>query len=90
MRANILSILSPKKDEILWDIGAGTGSVSIEMALQASMGRTYAVECNEEALTLLEENREKLGAWNLHVVKGKSAGKIGHAGNTGCRLYRRK
>lgn len=76
VRAGILSILAPEKDEILWDIGAGTGSVSVEMALQASMGRTYAVECNEEALTLIQQNREKLGAWNLHMVKGKAPEKL--------------
>ncbi len=50
--------------------------MSVELALQASMGRTYAVECNEEALTLIQQNREKLGAWNLHMVKGKAPEKL--------------
>ena len=76
VRASILSILAPEKDEILWDIGAGTGSVSVELALQASMGRTYAVECNEEALTLIQQKPGKLGAWNLHMVKGKAPEKL--------------
>lgn len=44
--------------------------MSIELALAASKGRTYAVECNEKACDLIRINREKLGAWNLTLIEG--------------------
>lgn len=72
VRAAVLSKLSPKADDVLWDVGAGTGSVSIELALASSWGRTYAIECNEKACELIRINREKLGAWNLEVIEGKA------------------
>ena len=70
VRAAVLAKLAPNPSDILWDVGAGTGSVSIELALAASWGRTYAVECNEKACDLIRVNREKLGAWNLQVIEG--------------------
>ena len=70
VRAAVLAKLAPQPDDILWDVGAGTGSVSVELALAASRGRTYAVECNEAACELIRANRKKLGAWNLRLVQG--------------------
>ena len=70
VRAAVLAKLAPRADDILWDVGAGTGSVSIELALAASWGRTYAIECNEKACELIRVNREKLGAWNLRLIEG--------------------
>ena len=70
VRAAVLAKLAPGSSDILWDVGAGTGSVSIELALAASWGRTYAIECNEKACDLIRINREKLGAWNLKLVEG--------------------
>lgn len=70
VRAAALAKLSPGPNDIVWDVGAGTGSVSIELALAASWGRTYAVECDERACSLIRRNREKLGAWNLKLIQG--------------------
>lgn len=70
VRAAVLAKLAPRAHDILWDVGAGTGSVSVELALAASWGRTYAVECSSEACALIRANREKLGAWNLRLVQG--------------------
>lgn len=70
VRAAALAKLAPNPTDILWDVGAGTGSVSIELALAASWGRTYAIECNEKACDLIRVNREKLGAWNLRLIEG--------------------
>ena len=70
VRALILSLLSPAKEELCWDIGAGTGSVGIELALRART--VYGVEREEKALALAEKNRRALGAWNLHLVKGSA------------------
>ena len=70
VRAAVLAKLAPSPKDVLWDVGAGTGSVSVELALQANWGRTYAVECNPKAWELIQANREKLGAWNLKLVEG--------------------
>lgn len=70
VRSVSLSKLMLTKDALVYDIGAGTGSIGIECALQASRGTVYAVEKKEEAVTLLTENARRLGAANLVVVKG--------------------
>lgn len=70
VRAVVLAKLAPAPEDILWDVGVGTGSVSIELALAASWGRTYAVECERNACDLIRTNREKLGAWNLKLIEG--------------------
>lgn len=70
IRSAALSHLALTRNAVCWDIGAGTGSVAIEMALQADLGHVYAVEKKPEALALLKENREKLGVSNLTPVAG--------------------
>lgn len=70
VRAAIRSKLAVRRGDIIWDVGAGTGSVSVELALAASEGRVYAVECREEACALIEANKRRFGAWNLRVVRG--------------------
>ena len=57
---------------IVWDVGAGTGSISIEAALAACEGLVYAIEKNAEALETLEENRMRFGLSNLHIVAGEA------------------
>ena len=54
----------------LWDVGAGTGSVSCEGALAVNEGRVFAVEQKAEAVELLEKNKAALGLTNLHIVPG--------------------
>lgn len=68
VRAAILAKLAPKPEEICWDIGAGTGSVSVELALN-SQG-VWAVERKPEACDLIRENRRKFAAWNLRLIEG--------------------
>lgn len=70
VRAVCLSKLGLTETALCWDIGAGTGSVAIEMALQARKGCVYAIERKGEAVALLRENREKFSADNLTVVEG--------------------
>jgi precorrin-6Y C5,15-methyltransferase (decarboxylating) len=72
VRAAVLSKLQPCQDDLCWDIGAGTGSVSIELALNAPYGTTYAVEKKEKALELLNENIAKFGASNCIAVPGSA------------------
>jgi len=58
------------------DIGAGTGSVSIEMALAAPLGYVYAVECDAVACSLIKQNRDKFHVHNLTLVEGKAPEKL--------------
>ena len=70
IRVISLSKLGLKRDSILYDIGAGTGSVSIEAALQCSEGTVYAIEKNSEGIDLIIENRNKFKTENIEIVKG--------------------
>lgn len=72
VRSAIIGRLSLSKTDTVWDVGAGTGSVSIEMAKTANMGHTYAVETEPEGCELIEKNRVRFGAWNISVVHGKA------------------
>ena len=63
-------------DHVVWDVGAGTGSVSVECALAAPAGRVYAVERKEEALALLRANRERFDVPNLEIVPGTAPGAL--------------
>ncbi|MBO7727905.1 MAG: precorrin-6Y C5,15-methyltransferase (decarboxylating) subunit CbiT, partial [Oscillospiraceae bacterium] len=65
-----LSLLDVGKDSVCWDIGTGTGSVAIELALHA--GAVYGIEQKEDAVSLAEENRRAFGAWNLHLIRGSA------------------
>ena len=72
LRAVILAKLAPLPEDTVWDVGAGTGSVSVELALAARRGQTWAVDAREEACALIEENRRRFGAWNLRLVRGRA------------------
>lgn len=70
VRAVSLMKLRLREDSICYDVGAGTGSVSVEMALRAHQGKVYAIEKKNDALQLLEENKRKFAAANLEIVGG--------------------
>ena len=73
IRAVSVSKLMPQETDVIYDIGAGTGSCSIELALQAKRGMVYAFERNPEALELIEKNKELFGVENLTVVAGEAS-----------------
>ena len=64
------SKLRLSEDSVCYDVGAGTGSVSVEMALRAWMGQVYAIEKKEDALALLKENKKKFAVDNLAIIPG--------------------
>ena len=70
VRAVTLSKLRLTRDALCWDVGAGTGSVSLEMAEVAEDGQVYAVERKPEACDLIEKNKKHLGVANVTVVRG--------------------
>ena len=72
VRAAALAKLGIRPSDILWDVGAGTGSVSVELALAASRGHVYAVECDPDACALIRKNREKFRAYNLTLIESRA------------------
>lgn len=70
VRTVSLSKLRLAEDSVCYDVGAGTGSVSVEMALRAWNGEVYAIEKKEDALGLLKENRQKFAVDNLKIIPG--------------------
>ena len=72
VRAVSISKLELEDDSIVYDIGAGTGSVAVEMALAMRHGHVYAIEQKEEGCELTAKNKEHFGVWNLTVVRGKA------------------
>ena len=71
IRALCLSKLQLSEDSVCWDIGAGSGSVAIEMARLACKGQVFAIERDEKAVLLILENQKNLlFSDNLTVVEG--------------------
>ncbi len=72
VRAAILGKLKIAPNDVVYDIGAGTGSVSMEMALCHPSVRVFAVECVPDACALILENRTKFGCFNLQLLESKA------------------
>ena len=70
IRSLSVAKLHLEKDSVVYDVGAGTGSVTIELALAAPDGMVYAVERNQEACDLIEQNKRKFGTPNIEVIHG--------------------
>lgn len=70
VRAVIISKLGIEDGDICWDIGCGTGSVSVEMALNCGSGEVYAVDRSESAVILTAKNCQKFGCDNVSVFGG--------------------
>lgn len=70
VRAVALAKLRLTATDTVWDVGAGTGSVSIEAALVARAGSVWAVERNAAGVRLIRENADAFGCGNVHVVPG--------------------
>lgn len=72
VRSVSMSKLMPKATDLIYDIGAGTGSCSIELALLAKDGRVWAFERNPVAVELLGKNKALFGVQNLEIVAGEA------------------
>lgn len=72
VRAVSLSKLHLFPDAVCCDIGAGTGSVTVEMALAACRGRVYAIEQNAEALELIKRNCRAFHLGNVSLLPGSA------------------
>lgn len=72
IRSISLSKLQLRPADVVYDIGAGTGSVSIDMAFQVNEGIVYSIEVNDEAIELIHDNVKQFGAWNVKIIQGKA------------------
>ena len=72
VRALTLSALAPRRDEHLWDIGGGSGSVAIEWLLADPTTRATSVEAEPERAKRIEMNAARLGVDRLKVVAGQA------------------
>ncbi len=72
IRALSLSRLGLTSRAVLWDVGAGTGSVSVEAALACPEGQVWSVEYREEALSLLGKNRAAFCLANMEIIAGRA------------------
>lgn len=70
VRAVTISKARLMEHHVVWDIGAGTGSISVEAALQAGEGEVFAVEKEEDAVELIRKNKDLFGILNLRVLPG--------------------
>lgn len=72
VRSISLSKLKLCRNSVIYDIGAGTGSVSVECARLAADGCVYAIEKKPETCALIERNKYKMAVSNLKVVQGEA------------------
>ncbi|MCR5012765.1 MAG: precorrin-6y C5,15-methyltransferase (decarboxylating) subunit CbiE [Lachnospiraceae bacterium] len=75
IRSAVISELADTRGTIsvIWDIGAGTGSVSVEAALCFPQATVHAVEIKEAGAALIRENRKRFHAYNLEVDYGAAS-----------------
>ncbi len=72
VRSLILSELALQPNQTVWDIGAGTGSVSIEIARLCPSSQVYAIERTAAGAGLIQQNRERFATANVHAIAGKA------------------
>ncbi|PSC06686.1 cobalamin biosynthesis bifunctional protein CbiET [Alsobacter soli] len=72
IRAMTLSALAPRRGQLLWDVGAGSGSVGIEWMLRHPSLRTIAVETRPDRAARIHRNALALGVPELRIVEGKA------------------
>ncbi|MBF0188130.1 MAG: precorrin-6y C5,15-methyltransferase (decarboxylating) subunit CbiE, partial [Magnetococcales bacterium] len=70
IRAVALAEMGLRRQSIVWDIGAGSGSVGLEAARMADQGAVFAIEKHPDRLRWIEANRQRLGVRNYQLVEG--------------------
>jgi precorrin-6B C5,15-methyltransferase / cobalt-precorrin-6B C5,C15-methyltransferase len=70
-RATTLSALSPAPDQLLWDVGAGCGSIAIEWMRSTRGCEALAFEADVERLKMIAQNADQLGTPRLKIIPGK-------------------
>ena len=69
VRAVSLAKMCLDADSVVWDVGAGSGAVSIEASYLARNGRIFAIEKNAEDVAIIRKNIQRFGASNVEVIQ---------------------
>ncbi|HIK46532.1 MAG TPA: precorrin-6Y C5,15-methyltransferase subunit CbiT [Leptolyngbyaceae cyanobacterium M65_K2018_010] len=72
VRLLLLGFLRLRATDVLWDIGAGTGTLAIEVALMCPQGRVVAVERDGDVAELIRRNCDRFEVGNVQVVQGSA------------------
>lgn len=72
IRVLLVSQLRLKPDAVLWDIGAGTGTIPVEVGLLCPQGKIFAVERDEEVAALIQRNCDRFSVTNVTVIEGSA------------------
>jgi cobalt-precorrin-6B (C15)-methyltransferase len=72
VRLLLLSHLRLQADSVVWDIGAGTGTIAVETGLLCPKGRIIAVERDEEVASLIRRNCDRFDLDNVEVIEGSA------------------
>ncbi|HEY9642503.1 MAG TPA: precorrin-6Y C5,15-methyltransferase subunit CbiT [Coleofasciculaceae cyanobacterium] len=72
IRVLLISHLRLKPDSVLWDIGAGTGTLTVEAGLLCPQGQIVAIERDEDVASLIRRNCDRFGIENAEIVEGSA------------------
>ncbi|MEH2079787.1 MAG: precorrin-6Y C5,15-methyltransferase subunit CbiT [Nostoc sp.] len=72
VRLLLIAQLRLKSDSVLWDIGAGTGTIPVEVGLLSPDGQIIAIERDEEVANLIKRNCDRFDVKNVEVVEGSA------------------
>ncbi len=72
VRAVSIAKMELTEESVVWDIGAGYGTVSLDAAFVAREGKVYAVEKEKMKVEVLRKNVRAFKAWNVEVVEGEA------------------
>jgi len=72
IRAISLSKMRIREESVIWDIGAGSGSIAIEAGRIAKMGKVYAIEKKHERIEQINENMKNFLMKNIEVIEGEA------------------
>ena len=77
VRAVSLMKMRLKENSVVWDVGAGSGAVSVEAAFLARKGHIYAIEKNTEDVVVISENIKKFAVHNVEVIQTSAPDNLG-------------
>lgn len=72
IRLLLISHLRLKPDAVLWDVGAGTGTIPVEVGLLCPNSRIFAIERDEEVVDLIHRNCDRFGVTNVEIIIGSA------------------
>ncbi len=72
IRILLIASLRMKSDSVLWDIGAGTGTIPVETGLLCPQAQIVAIERDDEVATLIRHNCDRFGVENVAVIEGSA------------------